>query len=143
MIDNHLPIPQRTRDVEQARQLLAASQAARQPIFIYELTDNRIPFAVWLLTLPLGLAVTFLMGLVFGAMVRPMTPSRLLWTYLLPIYPLVYAWDGQASMPRIYGTKDIEALLAGLKSEDWVWDYGPATNAEGKAVGIYLSGRPS
>ncbi len=51
--------------------------------------------------------------------VKPLTWRQIIFTYLIPIIPICYAWDGQASLPRIYTLKDLDHLLAGLGS----WNY--------------------
>lgn len=127
---------------EQAKQILTSAEESGQPLLVYELADNKIPFALWLLTLPLGLVITFLMALVFGAMVRPMSWRQLVFTYLIPVVPLFYAWDGQASLPRIYGLSDLDTLLEGRGGPGYRWTKGPARDARGRAVGIYLLGEP-
>ncbi|MBX3157451.1 MAG: class I SAM-dependent methyltransferase [Deltaproteobacteria bacterium] len=127
----------------QARAILASAHRDRQPILIYELTDNAVPFPLWLLFLPLSLLLVFITALFFTFAVRPLTLRQLALTFVVPIVPLCYAWDGQASMPRIYSFGDLDELLAGLSSDDYVWEKGHATNAAGKKKGIYLLGLPT
>lgn len=126
----------------QARAILESAQRERQPLLIYELQDNEVPFAVWLLFLPLGLAILFVMALLLTFGVRPLTGRQLAFTFLIPLVPMFYAWDGQASLPRIYTLKDMDELLAGLESADYVWEKGYATTEQGKKKGIYVLGMP-
>jgi hypothetical protein len=128
--------------VPQARAILESAHRERQPILIYEMADNAVPFPLWLLFLPLGLAIVFVMSLVLTFGVRPLTARQLVFTFAIPIIPICYAWDGQASLPRIYTLGDLDELLAGLHSDDYVWEKGHAKTAAGKRKGIYLLGLP-
>jgi hypothetical protein len=127
----------------QARAILESAHRDRQPILIYEMADNKVPFLVWMLFLPLGLAVVFLMALVLTLFVRPLKLRQLFFTFVIPIVPLAYAWDGQASLPRIYTLEDLEELTAPLASPDYVWEKGYAKTADGRNKGIYLLGMPA
>jgi hypothetical protein len=127
----------------QARAILESAHRDRQAILIYEMADNRIPFVVWLLFLPLGLVIVFATALVLTLFVRPLKLRQLVFTYFLPVVPLAYAWDGQASLPRIYTLEDMDELLAGLESDGYVWEKGDALTANGKRKGIYLLGLPA
>jgi hypothetical protein len=45
---------------------------------------------------------------------------------------MCYAWDGQASLPRMYTIKDLNELLEGLGSESYTWEKGYAKKKNGK-----------
>lgn len=127
---------------DQARDILRAAAASRTPLLIVEVADNRLPFAVWLTFLPLGLWVNALMALVFTLGLRPLSWSRIALTYLVPVIPFCFAWDGQASYPRIYGLKDLDLLLSDVASDDYTWEKGYAKTPSGKGMAIYLYGHP-
>ncbi len=126
----------------EARAVLESAHALKTPILVFELADNRLPFALWALTLPLGLAVTFFISLLLTPFVRPLTVRQLLFSYLIPLVPLIYAWDGQASYPRIYGASDVDELTAGL-DDGYTWTSGHGENHRGQKTGFYLLGTPS
>lgn len=126
---------------EQAKAVLRSAVDARQPILIYEMADNTMPFWMWVLALPIGLSLTAAMCLVFSAGVRPYSFKQFFFTYCIPLIPAFYAWDGQASMPRIYCLADLDELLEGLDRPDYTWEKGEAKNKTGQ--GIYLLGTPS
>ena len=128
---------------DQARKILASARDARQPLLVYEMSDNTVPFVVWLLLLPLVLPLVAISAWVLTPMVRPLTPGQLVFTYLVPIVPICYAWDGQTSMPRIYGLADLDELLEELQGDGYRWEKGPATDESGKKTGIYLLGVPT
>ncbi|MCA9706056.1 MAG: hypothetical protein KDK70_09435 [Myxococcales bacterium] len=127
----------------QARAILASAQRSRQPILVYELGDNALPFALWCVALPLALPLVAITALVLTPLVRPLTLRQLLLTYVIPLVPIFYAWDGQASVPRIYTFDDLDELLAGLESPGYRWEKGYATGERGRKVGTYLLGVPT
>ena len=124
-----------------ARQILKSAEASKSPILIYELAKNNIPLLLWLLFLPLSLLILFVMSLVMTLFVRPLSFSQIFFTYLIPIIPMVYAWDGQASLMRTYTFKDVEELL-GEQAEDYDWEIADAKKADGKKLGYYIMGYP-
>ena len=75
--------------------------------------------------------------------VKPLTWRQIVFTYLIPIIPMCYAWDGQASLPRMYTLKDLDELLEGLGSESYTWEKGYAKKKNGKKQGTYLLGLPN
>ena len=64
--------------------------------------------------------------------VKPLTWRQIVFTYLIPIIPICYAWDGQASMPRMYALKDLDHMLEGLGSGNYTWQKGHAIKKNGK-----------
>ena len=125
-----------------ARGILASAQRSRSPIFIYEMGENKVPLFLWFLTLPLGLLLVFLSCVVLTLKVRPLTFRQVFFTFFVPLIPAFYAWDGQASMARIYTPDDMRGLLEGLESDDYRWEIGPGIKPGGKTMGNYLLGVP-
>ena len=127
---------------DQARNILASAAQSRQPLLIYEMGGHQlVPFALWCITLPIGLLIVALLALVKSACVRPFTWRQIVWTYLIPVLPLFYAWDGQASMSRIYRFEDLDELLAQIDSSGYTWERGYGELGS-KRVGSYLLGLP-
>ncbi len=124
----------------QAKRILKSAQDNKQAIFIYELAENNIPTILWWLLLPLSLTIIFVMCLFMTPFARPMTWQQIVFTYLIPIIPLCYAWDGQASLVRTYTFSDLEKILADIKTDDYHWEMEVAKNAKGKKAGYYLLG---
>jgi hypothetical protein len=85
-----------------------------------------------------------LIMLLLTPLIRPFRPSRLLFTYLLPVLPLVSIWDGVAALFRLHTPEELEALAKSLGRADYVWKAGKRDNGRGGFV-IYLLGyrRPS
>lgn len=118
-------------------EILGNAQKHRQPILIYEISDNAPPIWLWWLALPFGLISTLLVT----PMVRPMSWQQLVFTYLIPILPLFIAWDGAVSNARTYTIADLEKLIAVLPlSDSYRWEPG---KMKGRGGGkIFLKGIP-
>ena len=118
-----------------ARSILQHARDSRQAICIYEMSDNSLPIALWWVSLPM----IFLMVFFLTPFARPLTWKQLVFTYLLPVIPLCFAWDGAVSNARTYTLEDLDQLLAGLETDDYKWEKGRIT---GKAKKLYLLGLP-
>ena len=127
---------------KKARAILESAQRTHQPLLIYEMGDNNIPLLIWWLLLPISLIILIIMVLFMTPFVKPLTWRQIVFTYLIPIIPICYAWDGQASLPRMYTLKDLDVLLDGLGSENYTWEKGHALKQHGKKQGTYLIGLP-
>jgi len=97
---------------EVAKKILRNAQEAQQPILIYEISDNSPPVFLTLITMP----ITFFVCLFVTLKVRPMTWQQIVFTYMIPIIPLCFAWDGAVSNARTYTIKDMNELLKDLQS---------------------------
>lgn len=128
----------------QAQAILAAAQENHRPLVIYEMAENKVPTVIWLLTLPLGLVITMLMGMLLTFKVRPFSLTQFVLTWIVPVVPICYAWDGQASMARIYTSKDLDALIANLPADmNYQWEFVPAKDIRPKSPGYFFIGRPA
>ena len=74
--------------------------------------------------------------------VRPLTFTQLLFTYFIPIIPIIYAWDGQASLMRTYSFKDLEGIIEELDNNNYSWEISDALKNNGKKAGYYVFGYP-
>ncbi len=119
-----------------ARQILINARESKEPICIYEISDNSHPTFLWWMAIP----IIFIMALVITPFVRPLNWKQLVFTYLIPIIPLCFAWDGAVSNVRTYTLEDLDILLEGLETEDYKWEKGKITK---KANKIYLLGIPT
>ncbi len=128
---------------KKAKAILESAQRTNQPLLIYEMGDNNIPLLIWCLLLPISLILLIIMVLFMTPFVKPLTWRQIVFTYLIPIIPICYAWDGQASLPRMYTLKDLDHLLEGLGSENYIWHKDHAKKKNGKKQGTYLVGLPN
>lgn len=120
---------------EDAGNILANAQVSREPICIFEISDNSTPIWLWWITFPINFFMTFFIT----PMVRPLTWQQLVFTYLIPVIPLCFGWDGAVSNARTYTLSDLEELLGNLESDNYQWEKGII---EGKTRQIYLLGYP-
>ena len=125
-----------------AKEIMHSAAISKQPLLIYELTENKVPTFLWWLFLPISLVILVLMVLFMTPFVRPLNWKQLLFTYLIPLIPLAYAWDGQASNVRTYTIRDYGELLKGIKEDGYIWEISPAIKPNGKKLGYYVLGTP-
>jgi hypothetical protein len=124
---------------EQARLVLADAVLKRAPIAVFEPLER----TVRMVTL-LGVA-SFLRGFTHTPRVGRMTASRFLFTYVLPIAPAIFAWDGMVSALRTYTPDELYALATSVGGGDtYQWEAGrfDIQGPYGAMPTIYLIGRP-
>jgi hypothetical protein len=124
---------------EQAEQLIREVTGAGQPLVVVEGNNDNWWQAVGvLLFAPLS-------ALVSAPFVRPFRAARLLFTYVIPILPLIIAFDGAAALFRLYNPSDLDELFARAGAPGYVWRTGKAPNGRGGKIiyGIgYRNGSP-
>jgi hypothetical protein len=121
-------------DPPEARAILAAAAEARQPILVVELIERR-PGPLF------GVLMSPLLVILAAPALRPFRWSHLAMAWLVPVLPLVVAWDGLASWLRLYSEAELAELAAAVDAPDYEWRSGrwPA----GPMAGItFLVGRP-
>lgn len=120
---------------EQARDVLKDAVRQRQGIAVFELTERTWLSVFMSLGLPgIVLAVT--------PFIRPFRWSRLFWTYVLPVLPVVVAFDAVVSCLRTYEPEELAAIAEGLGGDDWVWETGKVRVPWMPMRVTYLVGRP-
>ena len=113
-----------------ARAVLHAAAEARQPIAIFEVSERSLR------TLPVLLTPIFVW--LSTPFMRPFTPQRFLWTYIVPLVPLTCLWDGVVSQLRAYTVAELRALCQG--SAPMRWEAGQVAIAKGRGRLTYLIG---
>ena len=121
---------------DQAALILQDAVDARQAIGIFEIT-RRAPSAI-LLMIPWAL-----MALLYTPLIRPFRWSRLFWTYLAPLIPLILLFDGVVSCLRTYRPQEMREMIGTLTNAEYEWEMGEYSTAGGKMPITYLIGRPS
>ena len=119
----------------QARSILQNAVDARRGIDIFEIT-SRTASAIGMMFL------WFLTPFVFAPAIRPFRWSRLLYTYVLPIIPLVLLFDGLVSCLRTYRTTELRELIGELEATEYQWEIGERSGAFGGLAVTYLIGYP-
>ncbi len=118
---------------EDARAILQNAVDAGESIGIFEAT-KRAPSTVGLIF------VGILLMFVHTPRIRPFRWSRLLWTYLIPVIPLVLLFDGVVSCLRTYRPEELRDMVEKLTSCQYQWEIGEL--ATGKMPVTYLIGYP-
>jgi hypothetical protein len=118
---------------EDARAILQNAVDAREGIGIFEIT-RRAPLTIGLM-FPWAL-----MPFVCTPWIRPFRWSRLLWTYLIPIIPLVFLFDGVVSCLRTYRPHELREIVDKLTASEYQWQIGE--HSSGKVPITYLIGYP-
>jgi hypothetical protein len=118
---------------EEARAVLQNAVDAGEGIGIFEIT-RRAPLTIGLM-FPWAL-----MPFVCAPWIRPFRWSRLFWTYLIPIIPLVFLFDGVVSCLRTYRPPELREIVEQLTASDYQWEIGE--HSSGKVPITYLIGYP-
>ncbi len=118
---------------EEARRVLEAAMRDGQPIGIFEANERSVKsLLAMILIVPL---LVFFMT----PMIRPFSVRRLVFTYIVPVMPLMIAWDGFVSCLRTYMPEDLNALTDGLPGR---WEKGFASDERGVRW-VYCIGWPA
>ena len=117
-----------------ARAILKDAVEKKQGIGIFEATHRS----------GLAIALMFLMPLLvllFTPLIRPFRLSRIVWTYLVPILPLIVLFDGIVSCLRTYNPTELRELTTGLKN--YKWEIGELNADRAPYPVTYLIGYPN
>jgi len=117
----------------EARAILADAVRRGQGIGVFEIA-RRAPLEIAVV------AFTWLGTLVSVPFIRPWRWSRVVWTYLPPVLPIVGTFDGVVSCLRTYSRAELEELVRGLDTYDW--EIGDFRGGWSPLRGSYLIGVP-
>ncbi|HEY0796142.1 MAG TPA: class I SAM-dependent methyltransferase [Acidisarcina sp.] len=95
-----------------ARRVLEGAVRAGQPICIFEAPERSLFTMIPLLLTPIFVALA-------TPFIRPFRWKRLLWTYLIPLVPLMVCWDGIVSQLRAYKIDELSGLTQGFDNYEW------------------------
>ena len=103
---------------DMVRRILQDAVDQGRPIGIFDLSARTPPpLPMMLLGNPLGV-------LLATPFVRPFRWSRLFWTYVVPAVPIFVSWDALVSALRLYSVRELQEIVDGLPSNDYVWEIG-------------------
>lgn len=119
---------------DQALRVLADAQAQRVPLGIFEVVERSPRGVLASLFIPV-------LVLLFTPQVRPLTLSRLLFTYGVPVLPLALFWDGLVSALRAYRLEELQRMTGTLSQAGYTWEVGQA-RLPGKPPVTYVLGLP-
>jgi len=120
---------------EGARAILQNAVDAGESIGIFEAT-RRAPSTIGLMF------AWVLMLFVCTPWIRPFRWSRLLWTILVPVIPLVLLFDGVVSCLRTYRPQELREIVEKLAANEYQWEIGEHSRATGEVAITYLIGYP-
>ena len=119
---------------DEARAILKDAHDNRQPIGIFEITNRSLSrtFGVFPGSVLLALSAAW----------KGKSAIMQLLSFVVPILPLTFAWDGLVSCLRTYTVEELRGLVRGLDT-DYQWRSGRRRTARGFFSVTYLVGRPT
>lgn len=118
---------------DKAQKILQNAVDGGQAIIIFEILQRNVWNIIGALTAPLAV---FCLGFV----TRPVTFTRVLFTYLIPIAPIVITWDSIVSQARCYSPDELLNMSENVRGAPYQWEAG-AYRHRGVPV-TYLVGYP-
>ncbi len=118
---------------EEAVKILSNAVQEGEPIAIFEGQERSLPSIMAMLFSPISLWFS-------TPFIRPFKWSRLLFTYLIPVLPLMVLWDGVVSSLRTYSIKELKELVALVPGGD-EYDWQIGKKQSGPAKILYLIGQ--
>lgn len=118
-----------------ARRILKNAHDSRQAILVVEIPHRSLPGA-------LSLGAFSVLTLALTPLIRPFSLDRLLWTYIVPVMPVMVGFDGIMSCIRAYDTDELAALTDGLNA-DYTWHITRRRGAGALLAATVLLGRPT
>lgn len=118
---------------DDARRILRDAFSRRLPICIFEATTRT------------GAATAILIPilvLVLTPTIRPISWTQILFTYVIPILPILIFWDGLVSHLRTYSVRELGELVIDLSAPDYAWKIGEICPARMPFSLPYLIGIP-
>jgi hypothetical protein len=103
---------------DDAKLILQNAVTSGSSIAIFEASERGIPSILAMLFSP----VSVLLATPF---IRPFKVGRIVFTYLIPIVPLIVCWDGVVSSLRTYSIKEMKELVNQVQGSDsYHWEIG-------------------
>ena len=114
------------------RQILQNAVDSDSAIAIFEAQERSLPSIIAMIFSPISVLLT-------TPFIRPFKIGRIIFTYLIPIVPLLVLWDGIVSSLRTYSVEEMNGLIASLNNkETFNWEVGKVKSGPVKI--LYLLG---
>lgn len=126
----------RERDVDL---ILSDAQARGQALCVFDYVPNKV---VVLVLSPLTFIISILQFYFLSFTVRPFTWKQLIFTNLIPVVPIVAAWDGFVSGMRKYDIEALKLIINERDSASYRWEVGTDSSYSRATPMIYLIGIP-
>jgi hypothetical protein len=124
---------------ELVRLVLADAVRKSSPIAVFEPLERTARLAIGL-----GL-ISLIRGFTHTPAVGPLSASRFLFTYVLPVAPFVFAWDGFVSALRSYSPEELHTIaVSTTELSRYKWETGrfEVPGPYGAMPTVYLIGTP-
>lgn len=119
---------------KEAKLILQNAVDSKTGIAIFEAQERTIPSILAMIFSPISVLFT-------TPFIKPFKIGRILFTYIIPIVPLVTFWDGIVSSLRTYSVKEMTDLVNQLENkDDFYWDINKVKSGPGTI--LYLLGTP-
>ena len=117
---------------DDAKKILQNAINSNSSIAIFEAQERSVPSIVAMLFSPISVFLT-------TPFIQPFKLGRIIFTYLVPIVPIIVLWDGVVSSFRTYSVKEMKELVSKLNgTENYDWEIGKVKS--GPSVILYLLG---
>lgn len=121
---------------EHAKKILQDAVNNNSAIGVFEFTERN-----WLRVF--FMLIGILQILVITPFIKPFSIKRLFWTYVLPVVPLTYFWDGLISNLRTYQPDELNGIISNLGNHhSFEWKVGKLPTKLWPIKITYLIGCP-
>jgi len=126
----------REREVET---ILSDAQTKGQALCVFDYVPNKV---LALAFSPFAFIVSILQFYFLSFAVRPFSWKQLVFTNLIPIVPIVSAWDGFVSSMRKYDVETLKRIVRGRDTPTYTWEVGTDASYSRATAMTYLLGTP-
>lgn len=118
---------------DDAIKILQNAVDSNSTIAIFEAQERSFASLFAMITSPISVLLT-------TPFIRPLKFGRILFTYLIPIVPIIVLWDGVVSCLRTYSVNEMINIVDQVNNKDnFEWEIGKIKS--GPAVNLYLLGK--
>ncbi|MEO5999033.1 MAG: hypothetical protein ABIQ00_20345 [Chitinophagaceae bacterium] len=117
-----------------AKAILQNAIESNQPIGIFEAHQRDLKNIVRMLFSPIAV-------LLMTPLIKPFEIERIIFTYLIPVLPLLTLWDGVVSVLRTYTIRELKQMIYELRDNElFDWEVDVAKGKQNEI--LYLLGTP-
>jgi len=120
---------------DEARAILTDAVARRAPIGIFEVAELTTGKLLAVFSVPL-------LALAAAPFGRPLSFSRIFWSWCVPLVPVCLLWDGLVSLLRAYTPAELAELATAAGNDDFRWEVGRIVPPWPRIPVTYLVGFP-
>jgi hypothetical protein len=124
---------------EEVRKFFLNARDKNQTICIFDYVPNKI---LTILLFPLTFIISFIQFYFLSFFVKPLSLVRLLFTNIIPVVPLVAAWDGFVSGIRKYGKNELNEIADDITNDSYRITTGEDFSMSKATPMVYLIGSP-